>query len=39
MKKTILQGDWIYDGKRVIGDDACDQSDSLLPTLAFLASL
>jgi len=38
VKKTVIEGHWLFDGKRVTGDEACEQIDSLIPTLTFLAS-
>jgi hypothetical protein len=31
--KTVIEGRWSFDGKRVIADSACAQIDSLLRTL------
>ena len=36
--KTVIEGNWSFDGKRVVADAACDQIDSLLRTLSPVGS-
>jgi hypothetical protein len=36
--KTIIEGHWSFDDKRVVGDAACEQIDALIPKFTFLAS-
>jgi hypothetical protein len=38
VKKIVIEGHWRFDGERVVGDMACKQIDSMLPTLTFIAS-
>jgi hypothetical protein len=38
VKKAVIAGRWVYDGKQVVGNKACEQIDSLLPTLTLLGS-
>jgi hypothetical protein len=36
--KKIIEGKWTAEGRRVVGDEACDQITSLLSTLAACGS-
>jgi hypothetical protein len=38
VEKTVIEGNWLFDGKQVVGDEGCKQIDAILPTLTFVAS-
>ena len=38
MEKTVLEGNWIHDGKTIVGDGVCEQIERLLPGLTSIAS-
>ena len=38
MKKTVLEGKWLVDGKQLVGDETCRKIDLFLTTLSRIAS-
>jgi hypothetical protein len=36
--KMVIEGKWIFDGRKVVGDAACDEINSLVRTLIPLGS-